>query len=215
MSWQDDHLRIDLNEFCAPIPYRVKGTVRLYPSALSRFVTALDAGGHHRWGPIAPCARVEVDLEQPGIRWSGEGYFDSNDGDEPIDRPFRAWDWSRARMKDGSTAVLYDLRQTNGTEHLIAQRFSVNGGSEPFAPPSQVMALPRTWWQVQRSIRADPGTPTRVMQTLEDAPFYARSLLSTHLLGEPVTAVHETLLPQRLNSLPVRLMLPWRMPRRA
>jgi carotenoid 1,2-hydratase len=35
------------------------------------------------------------------------------------------------------------------------------------------------------------------------------------LLGEQVTAVHETLEPQRLNNLPVRMMLPWRMPRRA
>lgn len=215
VSWQHDHLRIDVNELCAPLPYRVRGTVRLYPSALSSFVTALDAGGRHRWGPIAPCARVEVDLAQPSARWSGEGYFDSNDGDEPIDRPFEAWDWSRARMKDGSTAVLYDVRQTNGTERLIAQRFTEAGESEPFAPPAQVMVLPKTLWRIQRSTHADPGTRTLVMQTLEDAPFYARSLLRTQLLGESVTAVHETLQPQRLNMLPVRLMLPWRMPRRA
>jgi carotenoid 1,2-hydratase len=42
-----------------------------------------------------------------------------------------------------------------------------------------------------------------------------RSLLRTRLLGEDVTAVHESLDVPRLVSLPVRLMLPWRMPRRS
>jgi carotenoid 1,2-hydratase len=52
-----------------------------------------------------------------------------------------------------------------------------------------------------------------VVQTLEDTPFYVRSLLSSGLLGERVTSVHETLDLPRVVSLPVRLMLPWRMPR--
>ena len=79
--------------------------------------------------------------------------------------------------------------------------------------------LPLTLWRIDRGTRANAngfeGCPTRVLDTLEDTPFYARSLLQTLLLGERVTAVHETLEPQRLNRLPVRLMLPWRMPRRA
>jgi carotenoid 1,2-hydratase len=53
-----------------------------------------------------------------------------------------------------------------------------------------------------------------VVQTLEDTPFYVRSVLSSGLLGEQVTSVHETLDLRRVVSLPVRLMLPWRMPRR-
>ena len=214
VSWQHDHLRIDIDEVCAPLPYRIKGAVRLYPSALTTYVTALDDCGRHRWGPIAPCARVEVDLAHPDAHWSGEGYFDSNEGDEPIHRPFQAWDWSRARMKDGSTSVLYDVRQTNGTERLIARRFSPAGDSEAFVAPAQAVALPKTFWRIRRSVRADPEMATRVVQTLEDGPFYTRSLLHTRLLGESVTAVHETLQPQRLTALPVQLMLPWRMPRR-
>jgi carotenoid 1,2-hydratase len=54
-----------------------------------------------------------------------------------------------------------------------------------------------------------------VLATLEDTPFYVRSLLRTDLLGEKVTAVHESLDIPRVVSLPVRMMLPWRMPRRA
>ena len=34
------------------------------------------------------------------------------------------------------------------------------------------------------------------------------------LLGEEVVSIHETLDVPRVVSLPVRLMLPWRMPRR-
>ena len=76
-------------------------------------------------------------------------------------------------------------------------------------------ALPATFWRIDRGVRADAGNATRVIETLEDAPFYARSLLQTQLLGERVTAVHETLEPQRLTSRAVQMMLPFRMPRRA
>ena len=55
----------------------------------------------------------------------------------------------------------------------------------------------------------------QIVSTLEDTPFYVRSLLRTDLLGEKVTAVHESLDIPRVISLPVRMMLPWRMPRRA
>ena len=213
LRWQGDHLHIELNELCAPLPYPVRGSVRLYPSALSTFMTPLDTAGRHRWGPIAACARIEVDLQNPRTSWKGEAYFDSNEGDEPVDQQFEAWDWSRARLKDGSTAVLYDIRQADGVKRVIAQRFSPDGQAQAFAPPAVTVALPRSLWQIQRSVRADDSATTRLLQTLEDAPFYNRSLLQTSLLGEAVTAVHETLQAQRLSSLPVRLMLPWRMPR--
>jgi carotenoid 1,2-hydratase len=39
-------------------------------------------------------------------------------------------------------------------------------------------------------------------------------VLASSLLGEAVTSVHETLDLRRLVSLPVQMMLPWRMPRR-
>jgi carotenoid 1,2-hydratase len=61
---------------------------------------------------------------------------------------------------------------------------------------------------------SEAGSAPQLISTLEDTPFYARSLLRTRLLGEEVTAVHESLDVPRLVSLPVRLMLPWRMPRR-
>ena len=218
LKWTGDHLQIDLNEVCVPVPKRVLGTVRVYPKALCNYTSALDDQGKHRWGPIAPCARIEVDMAKPGLRWQGNAYLDSNEGDEPASLPFKTWDWSRAAMADGSTAVIYDVLQTSGARTLLAERFKPDGSWESFTPAPQREKLPATWWRIDRGMRSDnaaAGAPTQIIETLEDTPFYARSLIKTQLLGEQVTAVHETLQPQRLNSLPVRLMLPWRMPRRA
>ena len=59
----------------------------------------------------------------------------------------------------------------------------------------------------------EPGEPARVLHTLEDTPFYVRSMLDSSLLGERVSSVHETLNVPRLMARTTRLMLPWRMPR--
>ena len=215
LRWTGSCLEIDINEISVPLPLRVRGQVRVYPDALCAYSNALDDAGRHRWGPIAPCARVEVELAKPGLRWQGNAYLDSNEGDEPVTVPFKTWDWSRARMADGSTAVIYDVTQTNGARTLLAERFKSDGSWESFAPAETRQPLPSTLWQIDRGIRADVGNEPRVLETLEDTPFYARSLLQTQLLGESVIAVHETIQPQRLKSRAVQMMLPFRMPRRA
>lgn len=213
LHWDGRALVIDLDEVGVPLPQRVRGRIRVRPQVTSSFVTALDGAGVHRWGPIAPCAAVEVDLEAPAARWAGHAYLDSNEGDEPLERGFDTWDWSRSTLADGSTAVIYDTRRRGGGEHVIARRFLPDGSDEAFAvPPRQVLRA--TGWRIPRAMRADPGRPVTVRQTLEDTPFYSRSLLDTSLFGQPVTTVHESLSVPRLESLPVRMMLPWRMPRR-
>ena len=214
VHWDGQSLCFELDEWANPLPRRVRGRVRVHPQALSGFVAPLDDAGRHRWGPIAPCSRVEVELEHPGLRWAGHGYLDSNEGDEPIDKPFVDWDWSRATLADGSTAVVYDVRQKQGGDRVITQLFHPQGHSEAFTAPAR-QPLPKTAWRVARSMRSDAeaGAP-RVQRSLEDTPFYSRSLLHSSLFGRPVQAVHESLDLPRLVSLPVRLMLPWRMPRR-
>jgi carotenoid 1,2-hydratase len=67
---------------------------------------------------------------------------------------------------------------------------------------------------VRRLTRADAGHRAAVAQTLEDTPFYARSLVTTHLAGQPVQAVHESLALDRFANPIVQAMLPFRMPRR-
>lgn len=213
MALEGDEVVVRFDEWSVPIPRRIRGTVRLKPGAWCGFVAGLDAAGRHRWGPMAPCARIEVELESPRVRWSGPAYMDSNEGDDPIDHAFHDWDWSRARMRDGSTTVIYDVRAPQGSR-VIAQRFLRDGRSEPFeAPPRQMLPVSPIW-RIERGVRTDANHPARVLETLEDTPFYARSTLSSSVLGEPVVAIHESLSLPRLRSLPVRLMLPWKMPRR-
>ncbi len=213
VRWDGQSLVIDIDEIGVPLPRRVRGQVKVHPQGLCHFVTGLDAQAVHRWGPIAPCARVEVDLQAPAATWSGHAYLDANEGDEPVDRGFREWDWSRAVLADGSTAVIYDVRPRSGPDRIIAQRFAPDGTATAFVPPPR-QPLPRSAWRLPRTMRTDPGQEARVTQTLEDTPFYVRSVLTSGLLGERVTSMHETLDLPRLVSLPVRLMLPWRMPRR-
>ncbi|MFM7569616.1 MAG: hypothetical protein ACKO8O_13085, partial [Betaproteobacteria bacterium] len=53
LHWHHDHLEIDIREIGMPVPWPVRGKVRVYPSSLSTFSTALDDKGRHRWGPLA------------------------------------------------------------------------------------------------------------------------------------------------------------------
>lgn len=212
VHWDGSRLVIDINERAVPFAQRVRGRVIVSPEALFRFSTPLDEGSRHHWGPIAPRARVEVAMHEPSLCWQGHGYLDSNEGDEPIERRFVEWDWSRASLADGSTAVIYDVRQRAGADRVLALRFARDGTVEPFeAPPRQ--PLPRTAWRIGRTMRTDPAVPAIVVETLEDTPFYVRSVIESGLRGERVTSMHETLNVPRFASRTVRLMLPWRMPR--
>jgi carotenoid 1,2-hydratase len=115
-------------------------------------------------------------------------------------------------LNGGSTAVIYDVRQPN-SDRLLALKFSPNADSvENFEAPEK-KALPKTLWRMDRSIRSDEGEEPKVIQTLEDTPFYVRSVLESSLLGEKVTSLHETLSVPKLSSMSTQLMLPWRMPR--
>ena len=214
LSWNGRWLDIEIDEMANPLPRHVKGRVRVHPPGLSRFHVALDAAGRHRWGPISACARVEVEMQSPALRWQGSAYFDSNEGDEPITTPFERWDWLRAPLADGSTAVVYDVQPKLGPERVIAARFLPDGRAEPFeAAPRR--ALPRSSWLVARASRSDAAAAApRVLRTLEDTPFYARSLIDATLCGERVVAMHESISLPRLDSTAVRMLLPWRMPRR-
>ena len=213
LAWNGRWLEIEIDEVATPLPRRVEGRVRVHLPGLCRYNVALDAAGRHRWGPISACARVEVEMRSPALRWQGSAYFDSNEGDEPIVTPFTRWDWLRAPLADGSTAVVYDVQPKAGPERVIAARFLPDGRAEPFeAAPRR--ALPRSAWRVARALRSDADAAApRILRTLEDTPFYARSLIDTTLCGERVTAMHESISLPRLDSAAVRMLLPWRMPR--
>lgn len=211
MYWDGTSLMIRVDETGAPIPHKITGTIRIEPRQLFRFSTALDAQKKHRWGPIAPSAKIEVNLSKPFQKWQGNAYLDSNEGDEPIENGFHEWDWSRSLMRDGSTAVLYDMKYKDQSQSILALLFDCQGQVSSFDPPGRKL-LPPTAWRVNRCVRS--SAPVEIYEQLEDTPFYQRSLLKSELLGEKVVSFHESLSIPRLVSPIVRAMLPWRMPRR-
>ena len=75
------------------------------------------------------------------------------------------------------------------------------------------LALPRTRWRLARTTRADEGRASAV-RSFEDTPFYSRGLVAHTLFGEHVESMHESLSLDRFANPLVRLMLPFRMPRR-
>ncbi len=223
LVWDGRGLTVQFDELTVPLPRRIRGRVRLYPSAVEHRTVALDAAGRHRWRPIAPSARAKIDLQMPDLSWSGAAYLDTNFGDRPLEADFQRWDWCRAAVP-GSTFVLYDvvpaasgaadrIRHDSATQGTsLAMRYDARGGVEDFAPPRSIH-LPRTRWGVARRVGAEAGNPPALIATLEDTPFYARSIVATHLLGTPVTALHESLSLDRFRSAWVQAMLPFRMPR--
>jgi carotenoid 1,2-hydratase len=211
LHWDGHTLTLDIDEVTAPLPSRVRGVVRLTPTGLGQTTVSLDAAGRHGWSPIAPTSRVSVSMSHPTRAWEGHGYFDTNWGARPLEADFAEWHWCRATLHDGA-AVLYDITRRTGEHFGVARRYWADGTSAPFDPPPEV-ALKPGFWCLPRVTRTDLGTTARVVQTVEDSPFYARSVVEMHLLGRKVEAMHETLSLRRFDTPWMRLMLPFKAPK--
>jgi carotenoid 1,2-hydratase len=209
LRWIGDDLHIEIDEITVPRPSRLRGRVVLRPSR--RVSHSVELAPGHLWSPMAPVARADVDLG--GRRWSGTGYLDSNCGEAPLEQDFRSWNWSRATLAGGRSAVFYDVDRIHAEPLHVGLQFGSDGSVLEAAPPP-LAPLPATAWRIPRQARSDPGTPARVLRTLTDAPFYARSLVDARWLGEPVVAFHESLSLSRFDRAWVQAMLPFRMPRR-
>ncbi len=214
VEWTGSSLDIRVDERTFPLPGRIKGRIRIHPRAMQDTTYSLDGAGRHRWRPIAPGSRIEVELEKPDLSWQGEAYVDSNAGDEPLENGFVRWDWSRGCPNPGETVIYYDVLRKTGEPYSLAVRCDDRGGATEIESPRRV-TLPGTLWGIPRATRVDQTLPVKVESTLEDTPFYARSLLSTFLLGKATPAIHESLSLERFRSPIVQLMLPFRMPRHA
>lgn len=208
LRWHGEELGVELDEWCVPWPRRVRGRLRLSALALPGTAFALDAAGRHRWQPIAPLARIEVAFDEPALRWSGHAYFDHNRGDEPLERAFRHWSWARRTLADGGMGIDYDVLRQDGSRLGLALACGGDGRLVD-AEPLALTALPRSRWGVARPSRG----PMTLWRTLEDGPFYARSLLRS--ADGRQQAVHESLSLERFDRRWVQALLPFRMPRRA
>jgi len=212
IGWRDGAVSIRIDERCAPLPRRLRGEIRLRPKALTGRSFALDESGRHFWRPIAPVGRIEVALDEPGLAWTGSGYFDSNRGERLPEHDFLGWDWSRSPASDGAT-ILYDMRRREGGRKILALKVGEDGGISDFAAPAEARLPAGRLWRASRATLCDAGYRPTIVQTLEDTPFYTRSLIRTQLGGETLTSFHESLLLDRLSKGWVQRLLPFRMPR--
>ncbi len=211
LHWDGQVLRIDLREWGVPLPRPIRGRILVHPAVGNGDTLTLDPDGRHRWTPVFPEARVEVQLDRPSLSWSGSGYLDHNAGVEPLERCFESWYWSRATTRRGPV-VTYDTLRSDGQHSSLALHFDRSGNTHRLATPLPV-DLPRSRWGIARPTRSDNGQ-ARIESVWEDTPFYARSVVATQLGGEAVSAVHESLSLSRFSAWWVQLMLPFRMPRR-
>jgi carotenoid 1,2-hydratase len=209
LAWDGNVLTIRIDEIAVPIPGRIRGTVRVVPTAITGQAFVLGENGNHLWWPIAPCARVQVAFDQPHLRWQGDGYLDMNRGDAPLEQGFADWQWARGATRDGAV-VLYEAQRGDGSRIDLAMTCDPQGRMQAFDPPP-AEELIQTGWRVRRNIRSEDAA--HLVRTLEDAPFYARSLVAAKLLGEPVMLMHESLSLDRFRMPVVQAMLPFRMPR--
>ena len=212
LAWENGALVLRLDEIAVPFPRRIRGRISLYPCSVPAAPIALDSEARHYWQPLAPLARVEVELDAPRWHWQGHGYLDANHGGLPLERTFRGWHWARCRLSEAETVLGYDVEELSGERRQFALRCTPTR-SEPVA------ALPRqplrgTGWGIARSGFGDPGTHARVVRTLEDTPFYARSEVAATVHGQAATAMHESLDLRRFSRRWVQALLPFRMPRR-
>jgi carotenoid 1,2-hydratase len=212
-QWSDREVKIHLDERTVPFSTRIRGEVTLRVDTPPFAPVMLDSAGRHVWRPLCPNTRIEVVLEKPDLSWTGTAYFDRNFGSEPLENAFSHWTWSRAHHGD-ETTVLYDVFRRDGSHLSLARKYYADGSIVDFVPPGE-QALPITFWRVHRTGRSDDGAAPRLVQTLEDTPFYARSMVESTIEGQKLTAIHESLSLNRVANPVVRFMLPFKMPRRA
>lgn len=212
LCWQDGRLTITVDEWAGlPRPGRIRGRIVLQPAALTGLDLPLTADGAHRWQPLAPVARIAVDLDGPGGRWDGHGYLDANSGSRALEADFRSWHWGRFPVP-GGTLCFYDAEDRAGRALSLGFRFGADGSAVPASAGRT--GFGRGLWGVARETRADPGHAPRQVMAMLDAPFYVRSVVRTRIGGQVSEGVHESLDLTRFRSPLLKPMLALRVPRR-
>ena len=211
LSFSEQSAQVHIRELTVPLPGRLQGDIRITPEVENHRVFTLDNDGEHHWRPIWPRARIEVSMQRPLRRWEGNAYVDSNWGEAPLESAFESWDWSRLHLPDGRIQIRYNRQLTGAVERNLALTFGHDGTlEETTAQPS--MQLPVTpVWRMHRPTSA--AGPTSVIKTLEDTPFYARSLIQQQEGSLVGTGFHESVDLRRFSQPWVQMLLPFRLPR--
>lgn len=217
LTWDEEGLVLHFKEMAVPrppfslMPKRIEGSVRIRFDTTNRKTFKLDQEGRHNWWPVAPVAGIETSFSDRTMRnWTGHGYLDANWGSEPLEHRFIRWDWARTRCEEDQAVVVYDLTEVGGASRTLRLHFT-RDGSHVLNSELQKKPLPTGFWGVRRSVLSEKDA--QCIRTLEDSPFYVRSLVEAELLGARRVAMHESFNGRRFSSPLVKLMLPFRMPR--
>ncbi|MEM1074162.1 MAG: carotenoid 1,2-hydratase [Pseudomonadota bacterium] len=213
MRWDGQDLVIEIDEVSSPpLVNRVRGEIRVTPSAITPVELPLTPDGAHIWRPFAPVSRITVDIDRPGWQWSGEGYFDANFGTRALEEDFTYWTWGRFPTASGASCF-YDATRRDGSELAAGFAFDHDGIARHVPLPPKA-ALRRSLWAVKRETRAETGYRPKEVLAMLDAPFYTRSAVRTQVDGQETTGVHEALDLRRFRSPLLKPMLAVRVPRR-
>jgi carotenoid 1,2-hydratase len=191
---------------------RVQGQVSFVSAGSSAMAQqqpyVLDAHGRHRWAPVAPRCRVEVDLSAPNLRFSGTGYHDLNYGTEPLGSAFERWHWARAHAAQRSR-IRYDRVLTDGSRHVLELQEADGLVCHSQWRETRPMPLQLGAWAMWEPSEpcVDSRTPIASRARVESSPFYLRYAGRTSD-GEP--AVGECLDLQRFAQPIMQRMLPFR-----
>jgi carotenoid 1,2-hydratase len=214
MRWlPNGALEIWVDERSAPWGARIRGRILFHPELRTSEAVAIDGRGEHLWWPVAPFGRVEVELRDPSVRFSGKAYLDSNAGDGPLEESFASWSWARL-SGEHEVSITYDVV----TQHGSAIRHGVEVDRDGVRPlvASESARLGMTRFGLSRTMRSPWGAEAKLVRTVEDGPFYARSIVQCEEPGRsPVRGVHEVVSLDRFASSWVQFLIPFRMRREA
>jgi carotenoid 1,2-hydratase len=171
-------------------------------------VLALDRGRRHHWWPVAPRGRLEVNLQEPRVRFRGLGYHDANAGDEPLHAAFDRWSWSRGHAPARRTVITYGVREHDGSSTVRA--LSLQDQTMRSVEGVHLHALPRSRWGLEREVWTPSASTPRLLRSLESGPFYGRDVLEVDSGGSVIRMVSEMLSARRLASRTARFMTGFR-----
>jgi carotenoid 1,2-hydratase len=208
--WHQGALHVDLDEPAGLLKPRLRGSLILRPSPASTHPgpRSLHASGRHSWWPVAPCARLEVHLNQPGLRWSGRAYHDTNFGSEPLGQAFLSWHWQRTWHPDGTLIWYRPVARQGAAAPALGLLCRPNGEQEVMALPAE-QAFSKTRWGLCRQATGSLIERRR----LEDTPFYARALTQVQVDGHSLSGMHEQVDLQRFARPWVQFLLLFRLRR--
>ena len=196
-----------------PIPSQIRGTVRLIPDGAHAAARSSWTRAAAIAGGRSPPRPGRGRAEQPGPALVRRRLSRHQCRRRSLWRtPSRPGTGARASTRKGA-AMLYDVERRSGAALALALRSTAPARSSSSNRRRSPLCRTTRWWRVARRTRADASHPATVRETLEDAPFYARSVLPPTSAGR---ASHGRAREPVARPLPhswVQALLPFRMPR--